>query len=222
MPTERELKLKLSAAEAEKLADILGPPVETIEQLNYYLDTADGALRSHRQMVRLREESIVRSPIHSLPEIRFVLTLKGGSQTDGLISVRNEQEMTVEAVAAKNILATGLLLEDAPLENLRQVGIDLGVPTIYNQGLLKNRRQMFDLNVLIPLASKTPSEIQMALDRSIYPDKSVDFEAEIELPSSLTAFPEGFVRRLALLFSGAGINWAPGNTSKFRRWLERR
>ncbi len=210
MTVERELKLGLLEAEAEQLSRLLGTPLDTIHQSNYYLDTPDKILRREEIMLRLRIE---RRTEDNLPGdfIRGTLTLKGKSIHLAEMSIRTEEEIEINQDKALVLLNEGLALSDSPLEEIRQTGDKLRVNRVYNQGELINLRKVYRIS----------SAYTLDLDRTEFPDESVDYEIEVELPDGVVEMPESLRRAVSDLFNRAGVPWRAGNTGKFKRWLER-
>ena len=99
MAIEREVKIRLAAEEACRLAEALGCPLRITHQRNHYLDTPGGALRRRGYGLRLRTEQ----ESHKIQ--RFLLTLKGPTTIRGVVTEREEQEIEVDRATAEAILA---------------------------------------------------------------------------------------------------------------------
>jgi uncharacterized protein YjbK len=217
---ERELKLRLSAAEAERLGVFLGTPLTTILQVNYYFDDSSESLRSRHQLLRLREETDMNG------RRQYTLALKGPSRMEGVIAARTEREVAVDGQWAREVITSGIALSNLPLDALDLPASELaGDPAahhLYSHGSLRNERRLYDPALLFADVSIPAESIEFALDQTQFPDQSIDYEAELELIPSMTAFPEGCLDAVRFAFRKLEINWAPGNSSKFSRWLQRR
>ena len=242
MGQERELKLQLTQEEAGRLEHLLGPPADVILQLNYYLDTSDGLLRRQRHGLRLRKETHLSvdkahgataalrdSGAHGKTISRFVLTLKGPSRAAGEIVERAEAEAEISQAAAEHILEDGLDPDASDLEALKTLAARLGIRRLLSLGHAENERRLLPIRLE---GQEKPA--WLALDRTSFPDGSVDYEAEFELPTATeppaeTCHSEEIIRStkdplqaLRDLFAAAGLPWKPRHTGKFARFLQRR
>jgi len=210
MPIERELKLGLNETETGRLTQLLGKPVDTALQLNYYLDTPTGALRREAMMLRLRVEKNCCET--NTQTIRMaMLTLKGASSHEDELTIRSEEEVEINHEDVDRILADGLALASAPILSLRKVGPRLGIELVFSQGELTNLRRRFALR----------DNLMLDLDRTEFPDGSVDYEVEVELADSTTTLSAQARSTLRDLFNSAAVPWRPANSGKFKRWLDR-
>lgn len=201
MGEERELKLALTAEEADRLEAAYGPPQRILHQQNTYLDARDGRLRRERIGLRLRREREGEAE-------RYLLTLKGPTQWSAGLAVRREDEVALTIAAAAVIFRDGLDPHAAPLAALRALAADLSLGHMEPLGTMNNER------TILPLPGQPG--ILLELDRSHYPDGSTACEVEVERPPG-AADPAPAVR--AALSTG-GIAWRPQTQGKFSRFLE--
>jgi uncharacterized protein YjbK len=210
MAIEREVKIRLAAEEACRLAEALGCPLRTTHQRNHYLDTPGGALRRRGYGLRLRTEQ----ESHKIQ--RFLLTLKGPTTIRGVVTEREEQEIEVDRATAEAILAEKVEL---PRLGLHLPGALSASPTplaLICLGASENERRTFRLG--LDSARNSGTGLVLELDRTTFPDGSVDYEAEIEMQDLAAPFPEAAVRAL---LARAGVAWVLQTRSKFARFLER-
>ena len=206
MSIERELKLTLTEAEAALLAAAFGPPLHTFRQRNHYLDTPEGALRRRGYGLRLREED---------GDLR--LTLKGPTRGTGGMTERLELEAAISRDEARDLLAGGRCLAELPLPIPDELRDPSTSGHLRELGMIENQRRVIRLP-LPGVPPRQPIEVDAELDRTRYPDGSIENELEIEWPHPETPFPEAAVREL---LSRHGIPWRPGTKSKLARFLER-
>jgi uncharacterized protein YjbK len=249
MPLEQELKLALSAGEAARLAELLGPPVSTTLQHNYYLDTPEEHLCNEHYGLRLRVEYAPPGPdgtqrrphdasTGDLPGAglppgaqHFLLTLKGPSSPVGDFVSRTEDEVRLERADAERILREGLDPASADLAALSAIAGRLGLGRVVCLGSVTNERRVLRLQ---PAGQQPPLLLQ--LDRTSFPDGSVDHEMEFELvspdaqparprpspdPAALAATTVA-LRELRAFFAAAGLPYRVRRRGKFTRFLERR
>ena len=202
MGEERELKLELTEAEARRLQAACGPAERILIQRNTYLDTRDGCLRARHYGLRLRHE-------RQGDREGYILTLKGPTRRSDAMVVRSEDEVALSATAATEILAEGLRPERAPLERLKELAEELGLAHIVSLGSMENERTVLVLRD-VPVA-------RLELDRSRYPDGSIAYELEVELPEAAEEIVAAVRRALAAW----GLPWRPQTQGKFSRFLAR-
>jgi uncharacterized protein YjbK len=214
---ERELKLSLTAEEAERLQRHLGGPLRVLLQRNHYLDTPDERLRSRRIGLRLREETLLTDP--PAPP-RYLLTAKGPSRREEAIRDRPEIEVSLTAAAAGDILRAGIDPARSGLAPLRWAAREAAGARVAALGSIENLRRIYRL---APGAGQPPLELE--LDRTTYPDGSLEYELEVEYPPG-EAHPPADADPLAGairdLLTSLDIPWRPSPAGKFRRFLERR
>jgi uncharacterized protein YjbK len=205
MAIERELKLALSEPDAARLAEVLGPPQAILHQRNHYLDTAQGTLRRLGHGLRLREE-----------DGRRRLTLKGPSHPAGAMTERLELEVAVTPADADLLLAGARSIGELPLPVPDALARETGPQRLRVLGMIENERRVFRLR-LGERPPGEPTEAEVELDRTHYPDGSVTHELEVEWPHPTAPFPERAVRAL---LDRAGVPWRPQTKSKLARFLE--
>jgi uncharacterized protein YjbK len=201
--TERELKLALSEAEAGRLAARLGSAPRTLRQRNHYFDTAGGALRRLGYGLRLREENGA-----------LRLALKGPGTVAGALIERSEIEVPLSRATADALLAGAVGLPDLPVGVPASLAREAGAGRLELLGALENERRVYDLR----LGPEPASEATLELDRTRYPDGSIEHEAEIEWGDPARPFPEAAIREL---LAAAGVEWRVQPMSKLARLLER-
>ncbi|MBM4352589.1 MAG: CYTH domain-containing protein [Deltaproteobacteria bacterium] len=196
----REVEIKLELLAEDPLAALarrLGDPARTVEQLNRYFIPAAPA----GWMVRFREE-----------DGGLVLTVKGpretpsqtapgeGSDREAGVFVRTEREVPVAPEALLHLLPgedQSWLFALAPLAGL--------TGPLRPAGSCRNTRRFFH-----------HAGFTLELDRTEYPDGSIDWELEVETDRPDEAFPE-----VSALLSALGIPFRPATKGKFARTLER-
>ncbi len=198
MAEERELKLAISEDDARRLLDLWGPPVRTLLQRNDYFDSPDGRLRQARYGLRLRAEGPRRT-----------LTLKGPTRRDVDLAVRSEDEADISHAEADRILLEGLDPQTSSLPALRQLALRLGVSRVEVLGGIENERTVL-------VANLGGDRVEILLDRTRYPDGSIDLELEMECPVGGAWVPE-----LRGRLDATGIPWRPRREGKFSRFLAR-
>jgi len=214
---ERELKLRLTAAEAARLSRAAGPAQREKVQINHYLDTPAGELRERHFGLRLREE-----------DDGLRLTLKGPSQSTGDIHQRLEIEADLPATEGRRILDGEAPLNGLPI-TLPDALAELGPQAIVPLGVVRNLRRI--LNVTLPLSqdpkagdsSRPTVALALELDETRFQDGSVDHELELELAPHGAGEPpaENVLATLRAYLHGLGIPWRPRGRGKFWRFLER-
>ncbi len=220
-PREVEFKVRVrSEDDFDALARLAtgsaGGSERTVIQENHFFDTADGALREAGYALRLRIE-----------EKRRLLTAKGPSSRaeDGLTE-RPEEEVLVEPAEAERILS-GAVSPLAVLvartgshsRLLELVGSWAGRRPLVHVGSFKNVRRYVGPVELGDGMSRT--EVMLEMDRTEFPDGSVDHEIEVEVDSKAA---EPCRAGLSDLLDRAGIPWetAPSKAERFFAALGRR
>lgn len=214
---EREFKLELGDARAvARLRAALGPaPERSARQENHFFDTPAGDLRGARLALRLRDE-----------EGRWFLTLKGPrQQAAGALSARAEEELELEADAARALLARdGDPLAwfegrpDGAVELVRTARAALRGAALARLGSFTNERTRLGP---LALGAGLPALV-LELDRSRFPDGQEAFELEVELPADAQApAVEGALRAL---FARLDLPWRAGENkaARFFRALDAR
>lgn len=183
-PHEVELKLGLPTAAAyARLRDALDAAGRfrcALRQENLYLDGAGGELTGATISVRVRVEREDRSR-------RTVLTVKAGQVRRGAVMDRAEWEcelvLDVEALRADPSM---LLAQDlGPVQALRRLSPETKALRLL--GGINNERRVYRVPLRLPPAEATPPdraapfETIWELDRTEFPDGSIDHELEVEL-----------------------------------------
>lgn len=176
---ERELKLMIPGAESlERIADEVraAPPVA---QTNIFFDTADGALAGSKHGLRLR-----------LQPPSAEVTLKGPNTGEPGAAVRMELGVPVaweSAVAVAEGDGRIESLAGKPLDEARR--LSGGAPLAERMRFRNNRR--------IAYVEIRGERCEVACDTTTFPDDSVEFELEVEVPddATLTA-ARGWVAKL--------------------------
>ena len=208
-PGERlslEVELKLALVDPNRLGALLAAlptPVRVVEQHNHYFVHAGQAGAGVPAMVRVRESFEERDGAMVLKAI--TLTVKRRHQTvDGLF-VAEEHEQPV-AGALWEAIGRG----EAPLEGVAGPALDwlraqgpLG--PLRRQGAMTNRRHV------VPLGGYT-----LEVDRTAFPDGSVDVEVEVETDDAAGA--RAVVEAAA---AEAGVALVDQTMTKYARFLAR-
>jgi inorganic triphosphatase YgiF len=202
MGEERELKLALTEAQAQRLETRLGPPDRVTLQRNHYFDTPAGALRRARCGLRLRCED----------DRRYLLTLKGPSRTVAGLVERFEAERELTRDEADALLAHGIDLAQARLALPPQLEAHGGGMRCVHLGALENERRSWRMPA---------SALVIEIDRTRHADGTLECELELELDAQ--AGPDAAaLARVRRLLADAAVPWRPQTRGKLRRFLERR
>lgn len=191
---ECELKMRLPGEQAaRRLGTVLGAPLATVEQVNLYLETADGQVASGPSMVRLRRE-----------EGRWTLTYKRGLQVQAGYFEAREVEALLDASPEAEWSEADLpgLESLAPLRALRADGVP---------GELSVLGEVYNLRASYRLSNGDILE----LDRTRFPGGREDWEVEVE-----TRRPEEVRALLADLFDRVGVALEEQRQTKYERFLE--
>lgn len=194
---ERELKYRLRGEEDwRSLQAGLGPPLRAVTQVNHYLEAPDGRLGRASALLRVRLEG----------DGDRVLTFKKGERVQA--GYFEAVEVDAQVSLSEQEALWGGSLEDAlwSLSPLRAFEEDLGRAPLSLLGTIENLRLSFPL----------PSGGLLELDRTRFPDGSVDHEVEIE-----TCEPELARGWFEALAGRLGIAAEPQLETKFERFLAR-
>lgn len=215
---EHEFKLFLpSEAALEAVLARLGAPAGPPEvQTNHFFDTPSRDLRRARLALRLRHEAGTHT-----------LTLKGPSlQSDALSATRPEEELEIAPDQAADVLAGNtsaleLLARSAGASPLvaRARAASAGAPLRTIGSFVNHRQRVGPLE--FPPRSGAPALV-FELDRTEFPDGSVQRELEVELPADA---PAGEIEAgLARLFAELGLplRGAESKAARFFRLLDAR
>lgn len=193
--TEVELKLRLNEeADYERLRACLGPPVETVEQVNHYFEAAGDGLRAAGAMLRVREGD---GPPTVTLKVRARLA-------EGVLEAR-EVEASLDAGTWEEIRLGARGMESLDVAPVR-VAVDLlGSPArLEVQGTMRNRRERHTMGGRV-----------LELDRTELPDGTRDFEVEVE-----TDDPADTRQAVEALLRSCGAGWTEQTQSKYQRFLE--
>ena len=190
---ERELKFLLSASDYEALRSFAGPSATQLEQHNHYFDSRERVLRDHAgASLRIRGEG---------PPWAWELTLKVGTRVDqGYFEAHEWNEALAEDQA--HALVEGGAAWPWESEPLRHFERLFGQRQLVRLGSVENVR------IRVPLFGDEVAE----LDKTRFPDGSVDYELEIETEDPRAV--RGFL-------SERGWDFPNQSKTKFRRFLER-
>jgi hypothetical protein len=218
---ETELKLLLPGAEAwQTVRSALGGS-GVVVQRNHFFDRPDAALRAARIGVRLREEAG-----------RLMLTVKGerarpaptesAAAVAGAVASRIELECELPPEALERALREGLDLRpwlarwraerSTPTLPPELAGFLAGLEATLADGRLVRQAGFVNERetLRLPLVDAEGAfEVELALDRTRFPDGRVDHELEVELvgPSTFVDRVERAVR--AWLAAHGGIEGRP-------------
>lgn len=193
--TEVELKLRLNEeADYERLRAWLGPPVETVEQVNHYFEAAGDRLRAAGAMLRVREGD-------GPPTV----TLKVRARLAAGVLEAREVEASLDAGMWEEIRLGERGMETLDVAPVR-VAVDLlgSAARFEKQGSMRNRRERHALGALV-----------LELDRTELPDGTLHFEVEVE-----TDDPAGARLAVEALLRSCGAGWTEQTRSKYQRFLE--
>lgn len=214
VPQESEIKVLLSEREAEALRMRLGYPTKTVRQVSEFYDTSDDLLARSGVALRIREET--EGPSGSPP--RIVLTVKEAGVRAGALMVRPETESRLEPALLEELRSgrrSVAELDLPPVRRLRELVGELSGLKLELFGRLENLREVYDY-------AGEEIRLELLLDRTTYPDGSVEYELETELAQSDAGLGARALRRL---FSELAIEWRPSPEGKYvrlRRKLGRR
>ncbi len=201
-----EIELKLALADPGRLGALLAAlpePAAVVEQRNHYFVDDGRAAAGVPAMVRVRESFEERDGAMALRAI--TLTVKRRHQTvDGLF-VAEEHEQPLEGALWEAIGRGAAALEAVTgpaLDWLRAQG-PLG--PLRRQGAMTNRRHV------VPLGGFT-----LEVDRTVFPDGSVDAEVEVETEDAVGA--RAVVEAAA---AAAGVALVDQTATKYARFLVR-
>lgn len=196
---EQELKLALERpADLERLLAALPEPRAIIRQFNHYMVCPQGLTAMAKVMVRLR--------VQERDEVTTAcLTLKRRVRAQDGVFLSWELEETFPMGDAQTVLGGHQDLMEIPHEGTRWLAQELQVRSLRPQGSLTNVRHVIDYQGYI-----------LEVDRSEFPDGSVDVEIEIE-----TEDPEGARRAVTTLARRKEIPLFEQTLGKYTRVLQR-
>jgi uncharacterized protein YjbK len=211
---EVEFKLRVPDGEAlEALGRAAGgEPLETVLQVNHFLDTAARHLDRARFTLRLRDE-----------DGRFFLTVKAplAGGVGGALSRKAEEEVETSPAVAKGILEGSVLPldvlagapggTDARAQLVAAVRAATGGEPVRHVGAFQNRRTRW------PARLRTPGghvDVVLELDRTTFPGNVTHHEVEVEVGPG--ASPADVEEGLQDLFQRAGVTGSPSSSKAGR------
>jgi inorganic triphosphatase YgiF len=221
MATEIELKLLFAggAADLLRLQDLLLPharsgqsgagQIDSQTQVNWYLDTAQRELHSHRAMLRVRQTQRGTAA----PTWRMTAKLKPSLAAGILSSTELERALEPAEVAS---------WQDGPPPRLtlsqldREHWLDHLLPadaTLHVLGALRNQRQA----LTVPRALWQPGAtdlVTLELDRTLYSAEVERCELELEHPDAAAMAPA-----LQAWLTQQGLETYPATESKYAQFL---
>ncbi len=199
---ENELKLGLArAGDLPRLLSALPRPSAVISQSNHYFVDPEGRTARSGVMVRVREE---RDGDGTRRAVRLTLKRRT-SIVEGVFSSQ-ELEAPVDLAVWQGIVAGDQDLAAAPLDLVRSLCAELGIGSLVRQGTMANVRHVIAHRGFV-----------LEVDRTTFPDGSVDVEVEVE-----TDDPDGARALVQEVAAKAGIELFVQTKGKYARFCERR
>lgn len=199
---EIEIKLDLgSFTNYLKLLGFLGQIEREEQHYNAFFDTADRALGKKGWSLRVRVESDCGR-----------ITLKGAKSRQEGASVRDEIESEISRTLANEIInakADVMELEHEPIVRARNIIGKKAVETVVQFENVRKKKAM----------RLEDYEYIFEVDMTEFPDGSVDYELELELPD--VSRIEWVSQRLERIMSSLDIPFEHQPESKFARALKR-
>jgi uncharacterized protein YjbK len=183
---EQELKLALER------------PTDLIRQFNHYMVCVEGRTAQAKVMVRLRVED-------RGDHTTACLTLKRRVRSQDGVFLSWELEHDLPMIHAQSVLDGHRELMEVEHEGTRWLSEELEVRSLSRQGSLINVRHVIDYAGYV-----------LEVDRSEFPDGSVDVEIEVE-----TEDPAGARRAVMALAEREEITLAEQTLGKYTRYLQR-
>jgi len=216
-PKESEIKLALTEEEIARLRPRLGEPASRLRQVNYFYETPGDDLAGVRASLRVREERHVDGTAEKL-----TLTVKEAGVRAGALMVRPEMEAEIEPPVWDAIRSGERHFADinlAPIGRLKELLANFARLEIVLLGKFETERDVFRFKPDVRTTSGTnlwagDAPLEVLLDRVSYPDGSVEWELESELPQAEAGKA---VRILRVLFSQVDIDWRPSAHGKYVR-----
>jgi len=205
-PQESEIKVTLTAQEAERLRARLGKPVRILFQVSHFFETPQDHLARKEIALRLREES---QPDES--KTQHLLTVKEAGVRAGALMVRPEYESHLDRTLWSELISGQRKFGDVdlpPIQRLREVLGELDILDIEDLGQISNTREVFDF-------ADDGMTMELLLDRTEYPNGTIDIELESEMPQGVAG--KG-ARLLRNLFAEHDIAWRPAESGKYMRF----
>jgi uncharacterized protein YjbK len=217
-----EIEFKFAVRDQSAFAALvahLGLPSSVLDdpvlQINHFFDTARASLRTNGLAIRLREQAGA-----------YYFTIKGGKSSrseDGVLSSRIEEERLLETQTARAMLnATIPVLTviaqhftDSSSQLVDRIEELIADQALVYAGKFENRRITLP-PITLAIAGFT-RQVEFELDSIAFPDKTSQFEIEVEVASSEDAHL--IHDELVALLSAAGIEWST-TESKAARFFE--
>ena len=179
---EDELKMRVSDATALDAVEGAsgGAAQSVVVQVNYFFDTADLDLNQAKYIVRLRDEGG-----------RFFVTAKAPEKKalGGVLTKRREAEAEIDAALAAGIKSGQVspLLQlqagdDWCRELVEQIQEMVGAKPIQLVGQFENERRRRATKLE---ARGQTLDLVLELDTTTFPNGTVDYEVEVEIPKGL-------------------------------------
>lgn len=203
---EIEIKLELTGpAELAALARVLPKGTPAVTQYNLYFDDATEGWRGHGMSVRMRREAAA-----------VTLTIKTKRVDQGDFVQRAEWEAPVPPACWDRLVAgteaPGPYVRALLTAKQARVPENLACDALRPLGMSVTKRQNFGL----------ANGLKLELDTTSYPDGTVCYEAEMEVPAHVDRARASTTLRE--LFDQAGVAWRVTKTTKqsrFRAALQR-
>jgi uncharacterized protein YjbK len=196
---EQELKLALARpADLGRLLGALPEPRAVIRQFNHYMVCPEKRTSEAKVMVRLRVEE--RGDVTTA-----CLTLKRRVRAQDGVFLSWELEEAMAMEQARAVLDGHRDLMEVDHEGTRWLAQELNVRSLDRQGSLTNVRHVVDFEGYV-----------LEVDRSEFPDGSVDVEIEVE-----TDDPAGARIAVVSLTTDEGIALFEQTLGKYTRYLQR-
>jgi uncharacterized protein YjbK len=162
MKAEREVELKFKIASREDFLDLRDSPRwgsrgSEERQVNHYFDTVDLLLVKSGAMLRIREEG------------DCTLTLKCGREVSPGLFDSREIESPVGLKILKAAVEEPRSLLELALDPIRELEARFGLPPLVFVGALVNER-----------VRREHCGFHLDVDRLVFPDRSEEYELEIE------------------------------------------
>lgn len=198
MEVEIKLRLPDAASYEAVLSALSASRGATHRQENYFFDSPDGALRSRRVVLRVRIYDETK---------KGLITIKGKQDLVGGVGRASEQEVEVDAAAAREYLS-------APSRMLAEV------PLV--QRLLASPETGLGVESLTPLGGFRNLRVEIAWEGHVIELDRTDFDwgtvHELELE---TETPEIVKPKLEALLAGLGVAFSDAKCSKFANFVNK-